>query len=53
MITLDSATLKIKEKSAYLASEYGVGNIGIFGSVAKQTATEKSDIDIVVGFRIL
>ena len=29
-------------------SKYHIERIGIFGSVAKETATEKSDLDIVV-----
>ena len=38
------------ENSPYLASEYGVKRIGLFGSYAKGTATESSDIDLVVEF---
>lgn len=38
----------IKEKYPYLAEEYGVEKIGIFGSVAKQTEKNDSDIDLVV-----
>ena len=29
-------------------SKYHIERIGVFGSVAKETATEKSDLDIVV-----
>jgi len=40
----------IKENFHVLASEYGVSRIGIFGSAAKETMTEDSDLDIVVEF---
>lgn len=36
-----------KEK---LLREYKIRNIGIFGSYAKNTAKEKSDIDLIVEF---
>ena len=39
------------EKYPYLASEYGVKRIGLFGSYAKDVPHEASDIDIVVEFR--
>jgi predicted nucleotidyltransferase len=35
----------------YLAGEFGVAKIGIFGSVAKETSAENSDVDIVVEFQ--
>ncbi|MBS1259265.1 MAG: hypothetical protein MAG551_02334 [Candidatus Scalindua arabica] len=41
----------IKEKYPYLSHEFGVEKIGIFGSVAKETEREDSDIDIVVKLR--
>jgi predicted nucleotidyltransferase len=41
----------IKEKYPYLSDEFGVEKIGIFGSIAKETASEESDIDIVVKLR--
>lgn len=34
----------------YLAKEYGVARIGLFGSFAAQTASEESDIDLLVEF---
>ena len=30
------------------AAEYGINKIGVFGSVARDQATEQSDVDIVV-----
>ncbi len=41
----------LKENYPVLTDEYGVSRIGIFGSVAKGTMTEDSDLDIVVEFR--
>ena len=41
---------KIKMKYNYLSSEFGVKRIGLFGSVSNGTATEKSDIDLLVEF---
>ena len=37
--------MKFKEK---YASQYGIELLGIFGSVARDEATESSDVDIVV-----
>ncbi len=46
----DEIIEKIKKQYPYLSSEFGVKRIGLFGSVAKQTHQQKSDIDIVVEF---
>jgi predicted nucleotidyltransferase len=40
----------LREKYPYLASEYGVKRIGLFGSYAKGTPSETSDVDVVVEF---
>jgi len=40
----------LREKYPYLASEYGVKRIGLFGSYAKGTPSEASDVDVVVEF---
>ena len=50
MLTREKITDILLEKYPYLASEYGVKRIGLFGSYAKGTPTEASDIDIVVEF---
>lgn len=42
---------KIKGQRDYLLSEFGVEKIGLFGSVAKGTDDECSDIDLVIEFR--
>ena len=41
----------IKEHHNYLATEYGISRIGIFGSAAKGTMKEDSDLDIYVEFK--
>ena len=50
MLTREKITDILLEKSPYLASEYGVKRIGLFGSYAKGIPTQASDIDIVVEF---
>jgi hypothetical protein len=51
MTTRNSTLELIKEKYPYLSDEFGVEKIGIFGSAAKETEREDSDIDIVVKLR--
>ena len=41
---------KLKLQYPYLASEFGIKKIGVFGSVAKQMDKDESDIDLVVEF---
>ena len=50
MLTREKITEILRENYLYLASEYGVRRIGLFGSYAKDVPTEASDIDIVVEF---
>jgi hypothetical protein len=38
----------LREHKQELAERYGVTRIGIFGSVARDEATEESDMDVVV-----
>ncbi len=50
-LTKEKITDILSEKSDFLAAEYGVKRIGLFGSYAKGTSKEStSDIDIVVEF---
>ena len=45
------ATLDLLEKhKPYLASQFGVVKLALFGSVARDTATARSDIDVLVAF---
>lgn len=46
----DETIKKIRGQYSYLSSEFGVKRIGLFGSVSVGTATEKSDIDLLVEF---
>ncbi len=48
MTARDRAIELIKEAYPHLSTEFGVERIGIFGSVAKETEMEDSDIDIIV-----
>jgi predicted nucleotidyltransferase len=50
MLTKKAITKMLREKYPYLAAEYGVKRIGLFGSYAKDIPTEASDIDLVVEF---
>jgi predicted nucleotidyltransferase len=50
MLTKEEITGVLRENLAYLASEYGVERIGLFGSYAKDMPTESSDVGIVVEF---
>ena len=50
MLTHEEIAKIIREEYSYLSTEYGVKRIGLFGSYAKNTPTETSDIDLVVEF---
>ena len=50
MLSKEKVTNILREKYPYLASEYGVKRIGLFGSYAQGVPNEASDIDIVVEF---
>ena len=50
ILTKEKITDILSEKSEDLAEVYGVKKIGLFGSYAKGTHTEASDIDIIVEF---
>ena len=50
MLTKEEITKTLREHYPHLASTYGVKRIGLFGSYAKGTPSETSDIDLVVEF---
>jgi predicted nucleotidyltransferase len=49
-ITQEQILNSLKSQMPYLASEYGVRRIGLFGSFATKTASDESDIDLLVEF---
>ena len=50
MLTKDKIIHLLQREQAYLASEFGVSKIGLFGSYAKGQSDENSDIDLLVEF---
>lgn len=48
MYTLQSILHKLREHKPELQRKYPVSAIGVFGSYARQEATDQSDIDIAV-----
>jgi uncharacterized protein len=50
MLTKERIVEILQEHSEFLASEFGVHRIGLFGSYAKGRPNEQSDVDIVVEF---
>ena len=50
MLRKEAIIKLLRESYPYLADEYGVKRIGLFGSYARDTPTEASDIDLVVEF---
>lgn len=49
-MTTEQVTDILRQQLPYLSSEYGVTRLGIFGSYAKGTQHERSDIDLVAEF---
>jgi uncharacterized protein len=50
MLTREEITTILRENHAYLAAEYGVKRIGLFGSYAQNTPSEASDVDLIMEF---
>ena len=50
MLTKNKILEKLKELKPVLAEEYGVKEIGLFGSYSDNEQSEESDIDILVEF---
>lgn len=50
MLTKEEVIGILRRELPYLACEYGVKRIGLFGSYVKGTQVEDSDVDVVVEF---
>jgi predicted nucleotidyltransferase len=50
MLSLETIKNKLVEHKQRLYSRYGLSNIAIFGSYAKNQQTDRSDVDILVEF---
>ncbi len=50
MLTQEKIVELLRENYPHLAAEYGVGKIGLFGSYAKGTFDDTSDVDVIVEF---
>lgn len=59
MLTREQIVQTLQRERAYLAAEFGVSKIGLFGSFAKGQPKQASDVDLLVelerpiGFRFL
>ena len=51
MLTRETIINRLRETYPHLIAEYSVKRIGLFGSFARGTANETSDIDVVVEFQ--
>lgn len=50
MLTKEQTIALLHQNKAFLATDYGVKRIGLFGSYAKGQPGERSDVDSVVEF---
>jgi len=50
MLTREKIIEALRENYPHLVAEYGVKKIGLFGSYAKGTPNEASDVDVIVEF---
>jgi predicted nucleotidyltransferase len=50
MLTKNRIVQLLQREQAFLAAEFGIRRIGLFGSYAKGHPSETSDIDILVEF---
>jgi predicted nucleotidyltransferase len=50
MYTLQNILQILRQHKPELLRKYPISRLGVFGSYARQEATEKSDIDIIVEF---
>jgi len=50
MVTKNNVIKVLRNSLPHLNNEYGVKRIGLFGSIMKGQADDKSDVDVVVEF---
>lgn len=50
MLTSEKIINKLRQELSFLKKEFRIKRIGLFGSFAKGTPQEESDIDIIVEF---
>ncbi|MCI5135195.1 MAG: DUF86 domain-containing protein [Candidatus Electrothrix sp. AW2] len=50
MLTKEQITRKLRDNNQYFSDEFGLKKIGLFGSYARGTQKDESDIDIVADF---
>jgi len=50
MLTKEQIIKKLKDNYPYFTSEFGLKRIGLFGSYAKGTQRDQSDVDILAEF---
>lgn len=50
MLSREKVTEILQQQQPYLAAEYGVKRIGLFGSYVHGTHHQQSDVDLVVEF---
>ncbi len=50
MLTREQVIQLLRDNYPHLVTEYGVKRIGLFGSYAKGSPNEQSDVDVVVEF---
>ncbi|MFQ5436027.1 MAG: nucleotidyltransferase family protein [Anaerolineae bacterium] len=50
MLSREEITAILQEQRPYLAAEFGVSRIGLFGSYAQNHSNAQSDIDLIVEF---
>jgi len=50
-LTRETVLSLLRESYAQLTTQFGVKRIGLFGSFARETAQESSDVDLIVEFQ--
>jgi|SRR5882724_3419433 len=50
-LTKETIVRRLRESYPQLTAQFGVERIGLFGSFARETAQESSDVDLIVEFQ--